>query len=833
MSDVSCRAFSWFQACARAGLISIDDLLEGSPVPRSTLERPTARVRWDDWAALCDRFATLIGSEEALEATGELILDSELAGPLVGIAGMLTDPVDLYRVGFRFVGPMTYKNLEFGLERLPHRELRARVAIPEPYRGCRPWMIIAVGALRALPRFLGATDTVVVREVLDDRRLVVRLRPPPSRSIFHRIGTRLSGITGHDALVRELEFQQRQLSESWQALERSEHGFRAALEALPAGVAIHHGGKLRLANPALRALLGMESGESLPAWDLADRAVPRDRATWKSILDGHAPGHHSVGLLRADGSTVDVLARGVASVTFDGHPAGLVLVVDRSEEVRALHEAARSERLVHALHEALPDLVLRLDGDVLVEVHAGRDHPDAMSMLTPLVGTNLFEVVRHFAGSIQGSDATTSMLATLERAQRERTPVVVRFAVDHMGPLQLEARFIPLPEREAVVLVRDVTELTRLQEELTLSARMTSVGTLAAGVAHEVNNPLTYVESNLELAIEQLSSGSHDPTAVIDGLQEALEGTRRVGQIVRQLGDLSRPLAPQPARVDLAEAASRALSLTGNELRHRAQVERRFAAAPPAWADPQQVVQVLVNLLINAAQAIEPGNVAGHRITVAIDTDEEGRPRVRIVDTGIGMTPEVRSRIFDPFFTTKHGAGSGLGLAISQRLVTAAGGSLSVESEPGRGSTLTLVLPRAEGQAQVASEDREAIAPRRSRLLIVDDDPPVGRALVRSLGDHDATWVPSVEAALAEVSTNPPDLVICDVMMPDRSGMDFFEAACAARPELRSRIVFLSGGVFVPGDESRVRESGCPVWNKPISPDELRRRVAAMLRDAQ
>lgn len=811
----------------------MDELLEGSPVPRATLERPTARVRWDDWALLCDRFATLIGSEEALEATGDIVLDSDLAGPLVGIAGMLTDPVDIYRVGFRFIGPMTYKNLEFDLERLADRELRAKVTIPESSRPCRAWMIIAAGTLRALPRFIGAPDSVVIREVLDGRRLVARVRPPPSRSIFHRIGTRLSGMTGHEALVHELEFQQQQLTESWRALERSERGFRAALEALPAGVAIHHAGKLRLANPALRALLGIESGSEIGASDLADRAVPRDRETWRAILDGAAPGRHPVRLVRADGRTVDVLARGVASVSFDGQQAGLVLVVDRSEEVRALDEAARSERLVHALHEALPDLVLRLDGDILVDVHAGRDHPDAMAVLTPLVGSNLFEIVRHFAASIRGSDATTSMLATLERAQRDRTAVVVRFGVDLLGPSHLEARFIPLPEREAVILVRDVTELTRLQEELTLSARMTSVGTLAAGVAHEVNNPLTYIESNLELAIEQLSSGSHDPHAVIDGLKEALEGTRRVGQIVRQLGDLSRPLAPQPRSVDLAEAASRALSLTGNELRHRAQIERRFGVAPPAWADPQQVVQVLVNLLINASQAIEPGNVAGHRIIVAIDTDEERRPRVRVTDTGIGMTPEVRARIFDPFFTTKRGSGSGLGLAISQRLVTAAGGALSVESEPGRGSTLSLVLPAAEGQPEAAAEERAAAAPRRSRLLIVDDDPPVGRAIVRSLGEHDATWVPSVEAALAEVSTSPPDLVICDVMMPDRSGMDFFEAACATRPELRRRIVFLSGGVFVPGDESRVRDSGCPVWTKPISPDELRRRVAAMLLDRQ
>jgi signal transduction histidine kinase len=245
-----------------------------------------------------------------------------------------------------------------------------------------------------------------------------------------------------------------------------------------------------------------------------------------------------------------------------------------------------------------------------------------------------------------------------------------------------------------------------MQQRLAMSERLASLGTLAAGVGHEINNPLTYVVSNLAMARRELAalSGVEDLAAVrarlaaLTGkISDASYGADRVREIVRDLRSLSAGNDVNDP-VDLASVIDRALRLTDHELRHRAVVTRAIGPMPPVLGAEGSLVQVMVNLLMNAAQAIPAGNPGAHRIAVEAMTADDGSARIDVSDSGDGIPPEALDRIFDPFFTTKEvGAGTGLGLAISHRIVAGLGGDIEVRSEVGRGSRFRIILPAAPG----------------------------------------------------------------------------------------------------------------------------------------
>jgi PAS domain S-box-containing protein len=252
----------------------------------------------------------------------------------------------------------------------------------------------------------------------------------------------------------------------------------------------------------------------------------------------------------------------------------------------------------------------------------------------------------------------------------------------------------------------DVTERRRMLERLQLADRMVAVGTLAAGVAHEINNPLAFVNANLGFALETLEalppSGGAAPEATARAvedcriaLREATAGAARVRRIVQDLKMLSRAAEDRPVPIDVGAALDAALHLARNDLRQRARVTPRIGEVPPILGDEARVSQVFLNLLVNAAQAIPEGRPDEHEIEIRLGV-EEGQVVLRVRDTGCGIPPENLRRIFDPFFTTKPvGVGTGLGLAISHRIVTALGGEIEVESAVGRGSTFRVAFPAA------------------------------------------------------------------------------------------------------------------------------------------
>ena len=245
-------------------------------------------------------------------------------------------------------------------------------------------------------------------------------------------------------------------------------------------------------------------------------------------------------------------------------------------------------------------------------------------------------------------------------------------------------------------------EKRRTREQLLVIERMASVGTLAAGVAHEINNPLAAVMANIELALRTVGSLPPEVPEVAEllaELRDAHEAAYLVRQIVRDVKLFSRPGDERAGPVDLRQVLDGAARMAWNEIRHRARLVKDYGHVPPVWATEARLGQVFLNLLINAAHAMPVGHADSNRIAIVTRTDGQGRAVVEIVDTGSGILPENLPRLFTPFFSTKPlGTGSGLGLAICRRIVRELGGEIDVRSQAGQGTTVAVTIPAAQAR---------------------------------------------------------------------------------------------------------------------------------------
>ncbi|MDP1822220.1 MAG: response regulator [Archangium sp.] len=385
--------------------------------------------------------------------------------------------------------------------------------------------------------------------------------------------------------------------------------------------------------------------------------------------------------------------------------------------------------------------------------------------------------------------------------------------------------------RGGVAVFRDVTLEKSTQSQLMVSDRMASVGLLAAGVAHEINNPLSALLANLEMIRADLEPGATRPVSR-DMVADAIEAAERVRLIVRDLRIFSRQDQVEAGTVVINQVLDSCLRMAHNELRHRARVVKDYGPALSVAGTEARLGQVFLNLLVNAAQAIPEGNTPAH--TVKVSTRQVGaRLAVEVSDTGAGMPPETLRHLFTPFFTTKApGEGTGLGLSICKRIVTAYGGELEVESEVGRGTTFRVWLPvaapapKASAPAAGPAPGPAVAAPRR-RVLVVDDEELVGNAVKRVLrSHHDVVVARSVKAALDLLREGATfDLIFSDLMMPEQTGIDLFHALATLRPGLERRIVFLTGGAFTPATRAFLDRVPNARVDKPFLPAHLRALV--------
>jgi PAS domain S-box-containing protein len=402
----------------------------------------------------------------------------------------------------------------------------------------------------------------------------------------------------------------------------------------------------------------------------------------------------------------------------------------------------------------------------------------------------------------------------------------------------LVAVFSPIM-REGVVeggvgVVDDVTERREIESRLAQGERMASLGRLAAGVAHEINNPLAYVRTSLDLVRREIVRFRRDRTEerldrMIELAEQADDGVERVRVIVGDLRTFSRGDEGSVRPVDLHRVIEAAVNLAHNEIRHRAELVREIGPIPYVHGNASRYVQVLVNLLVNAAQAITEGDALHNRVTIRAGRASNDRVFLEVEDTGSGIEPAIVPRVFEPFWTSKApGVGTGLGLSICHGIVTAAGGEIRVAaSVVGKGTTFRVELPVAaapEVDDEVTGQIRtRRAAPTRARILIVDDEVRLAATLKIALGErYDVVTRESGRDAIDGLEEDAKfDLVLCDLMMPDVSGIDVYERLCASWPELASRFVFMTGGAFTERARTFLRENRVRRIAKPFTLDRI------------
>jgi PAS domain S-box-containing protein len=356
---------------------------------------------------------------------------------------------------------------------------------------------------------------------------------------------------------------------------------------------------------------------------------------------------------------------------------------------------------------------------------------------------------------------------------------------------------------------RDVTQLKRLHEEVVISARMSSLGVLAAGIAHEINNPLAVVMANLDATLTDLRRANTDSPQpwladALDALGDCAASAERVRQILNDLKLFANPDEKTQTLVDLRKVVATAIKLANNELRHRAALVTEYNDIPPVVGNEARLAQVVLNLLVHAAQSLPEGQVDQNTITIRTMTHESGCALVEVRDTGPGMPQEILAHVFEPFFATKPiGFGTGLGLAVCRQIVTGLGGQVTVDSDLGRGTRFRLLFPGAAHERRSSSAVRHATPgpARRARLLLIDDDPDVLKVTARALSQrHEVVSVLRAQDAIDKINAGEVfDLIVSDLMMPVVTGMELHRVLCTIAPEHARRMIFLTGGAFTPG----------------------------------
>lgn len=581
---------------------------------------------------------------------------------------------------------------------------------------------------------------------------------------------------------------------------------RAAHIGVTVTVYEESGPRMVYVNEAAAEIVGWSAAEILasdPLANIAPEELPRIRERLAKRTQGE-PGQtrYEVTVIRKDGRRVPVEMT-ASPTTLDGRPAMFAFIMDVSARKSAEEARLRTEARFRELIENATEPIGIIRGGRFV--YANRAY---VSVLGYPTAEALYAVP--LAQLVHPEEA--ELLLVHERIivqENGRPPPHTFRGQKYDGTVvALEVSTVPFDyegKQSALTMARDVTARKALEAQLMQADRLAALGTMAAGVAHEINNPLAYVMLNLDWIARKMPAAMRDPSgmeALAELLREARGGVERVAMIVRELRSFSRADGETRRHVNLMEVVQSAIRIAAHEIRHRARVSTSFEPVRPVWANDARLEQVVLNLLLNAAQAMSETHSERNEIRVSVRSDGEGRAVLEVADNGEGIPAEVLPRIFDPFFTTKpHGVGTGLGLSICHGIVAALGGQVTCHSEPGSGTTFRVALPTIDPEETpipVRKSDAPAAGGRRARVLVVDDEVPIANTLRELLSlEHDVVAVTSGREALDAVHRSADfDVVLCDLMMPGMSGIDLYQRLREARPGLEQRIVFMTGGAF-------------------------------------
>lgn len=509
------------------------------------------------------------------------------------------------------------------------------------------------------------------------------------------------------------------------------------------------------------------------------------------------------------------------------------------------------ERARHGTADAVRVVIAAPSGSVIEHVTAAIGYRATVATLEAELVPRLDRAQPH-AVLLDASDpAAAEMLATLVQ-HRSHPPVI---AIDRShgprgdGDRWLAAGaddYLTIDQLTPAILRRTVESAIARGRARDLRARVSeldrlaAIATLAAGVAHEVNNPAAYVLMNLTTCREHvgtlregLAGADGDPAAlagVLDEMTEMLDdnirGLERIVAIVQSLRAFARPEPDRAEEVDLGAMCREVNSLLSSQLRHRARVVLDLAPVPAIVADARKLSQVVINLLVGAAEAIPPGE-GNHEIRLRL-RERDGWIELAVADTGRPLTPEERAHAFEPFYAGRGAASTGgLGMATVRSVVERLGGKVTAVASGPRGAEFVARLP-VRGPTAATAVPEPVTDDRRARVLIIDDEVALTRAMRRQLrGHHDVTIENDVAAAMARLADEDYDVVLCDVMMPGTDGLGLLESLRRSRPELVGRLVLMTAGTTDPIRELVLARGG-QLIDKPVPLDALLALIAGV-----
>lgn len=596
-----------------------------------------------------------------------------------------------------------------------------------------------------------------------------------------------------------------------------------------------------LGRPPIAGTTIQDAAWSYQIYDRTGRLYPADQMPFSRVIRSGKPAVVDDAVVhRHDGLRIYV--RSYAQPVFDsfGRLSQVsTAFVDISREVQAEQERDRTAVQLKLALEHAPIVLWAVsrEGDITLAQGAGLAAIE--SQVGSLVGRNVF--------------------ATFEKEQAMFREVLDRAfrgesfnTVIHVADAVFDTWVSPVFAANGAItgargVCHDVRELRRLEALAVQADRTRGVGVLSASVAHEINNPLTYMLpccSYIAAALDQLSTElghSSEPSVqkllplaeqISDDLTILRTGLHRIATIASDLRTFTRAGDEPPEAVDLSAVVHSVLQLIGKEVSVRTNLVLELNATAPVLGNASRLIQVVLNLVTNAMHSLGDLPRAASQLTIRTQ-DLDGQVVLDVADSGAGVPFEQRERIFEPFVTSKRaGEGSGLGLYVSRNIVQQHGGTLTVHDSDDGGALFRLRLARYRPPSSVPERyfDPKSLETPAS-VLIIDDEPDVGKALVRQLKahGHDAAWFPNLVEAVTQVPNPRFDLIFCDLMMAEIDDVPWYKYLARKWPEMALRVVFMTGGAFSPLAREFAIQNAERLVEKPFDVvDEVYRRQPSL-----
>jgi PAS domain S-box-containing protein len=612
------------------------------------------------------------------------------------------------------------------------------------------------------------------------------------------------------------------------ALLESEKQYQSLQEHASEAILIIQDGIIRFSNPRASRLLGY-SKTALSSRKFADFVHEDDRKIaieryLAAVNNKKSPDYYTYRVITKKGDTKWAETTST-EVTSEGKAAALVFITDVTERKEAEEALQKSEERYKTILEDMEKGYYEVDlvGNITF----------VNDSICRIIGYTTEEVIgtnyRKYAYDEENAKKIFTYTNTVYQTGKPGKWFYWDYLTKSGERRHIEASIAPKLDEHGVIvgfrgINNDVTERRAMEQQVLLTNKLASIGELASGVAHELNNPLTTVIGYAQLLIESKDVPDH----IKSDLDKVYQESRRAAKIVQNLLSFARRRKPEKIYFEINDLVQKTLDLRSYELKvNNISVYVNLKPdIPDIKADYHQIQQVILNMLINAEQSLAEVRRRG-KITVTTGAVKD-RVRISIADNGPGIPQCNIDRIFDPFFTTKEpGKGTGLGLSVCHGIVTAHGGKIYAESDEGKGTVFIIELPitvNEDSEILEAYMVSDTISSRRrtsgENILIVDDEPGIRDILTRTLTErgYRIDTAPDARTALAMLEKNDYDLFIIDLKLPKISGKKLYETMLYKYPSSTQRVLFITGDTITQSTQDFLDSAGKPYLTKPFSP---------------